>query len=583
LILKIYKKINMKNSKRFLLGFMLILILFLIIILIPDITYARPGGGSHFSGGGGHFSHSSSYSSSHSYGSYGRSSDELPWVVTLLLFGVASAIVLIIPAIVAHLLKRKKWPTLLLSLPFSLPILFGYIAFGTMEEFSLFQKILWYLFAGPIIYFLYTWMVYPGPKKKMETISSKQNPANKEEEFQEVNTILEQLHQLKQQDPNFSRTLLLDFLQSLYYEYYALRGNVKQINKILPFFEKNIFDKANTDKGRYEEIVIGHIQLREIQLNNDYTSITLDFISNYTRIISDKKTRYLIEERWLLNRKAGVQSLPPEKMKTVRCPNCGANEGFDSDYICNHCKTIIPRGEMQWFVKKTAILKKEVLSYEPGEYTEEVGIDYPTVSHPQLEELKKQFIQLHQNNDFHLTWKNFEAFFKDQIVKAYFLEIYKAWSENNLENIRHLISENLFNNFKFWISLYQEKGVQNKLEKIDIQNIEITSIEIDKYYESITTRIFASCLDYMINKEGKVVAGSKKRLREFTEYWTFVRRISVDKQDSKLLMRQCPSCGAPIESLGQSYVCPYCGALIHTDEFSWILSTISQDEVYSLV
>jgi len=84
-------------------------------------------------------------------------------------------------------------------------------------------------------------------------------------------------------------------------------------------------------------------------------------------------------------------------------------------------------------------------------------------------------------------------------------------------------------------------------------------------------------------KEGKVVAGSKKRLREFIEYWTFERQISVDKKDSKLLMRQCPSCGAPIESIGQSYVCPYCGALIHTDEFSWILSTISQDEVYSLV
>jgi|GEM_PF-5439013 len=45
----------MKNSKRFLFGFMHILIVFLIIILIPDITYARPGGGSHFSGGRGTF------------------------------------------------------------------------------------------------------------------------------------------------------------------------------------------------------------------------------------------------------------------------------------------------------------------------------------------------------------------------------------------------------------------------------------------------------------------------------------------------------------------------------------------------
>gem|GEM_PF-5126817 len=63
------------------------------------------------------------------------------------------------------------------------------------------------------------------------------------------------------------------------------------------------------------------------------------------------------------------------------------------------------------------------MSYEPGEYTEEVGTYYSTVSHPQLEDLKKQFIQLHQNNDFRLTWENFEAFPKNQIAKAYFLKI----------------------------------------------------------------------------------------------------------------------------------------------------------------
>ncbi len=41
----------------------------------------------------------------------------------------------------------------------------------------------------------------------------------------------------------------------------------------------------------------------------------------------------------------------------------------------------------------------------------------------------------------------------------------------------------------------------------------------------MTVRIFAKMLDYTEDAEGKVVEGSKKKKRKFSEYWTFIRRI----------------------------------------------------------
>ena len=43
---------------------------------------------------------------------------------------------------------------------------------------------------------------------------------------------------------------------------------------------------------------------------------------------------------------------------------------------------------------------------------------------------------------------------------------------------------------------------------------------------------------------------------------------------------KCPNCGAPADKMGQSGVCEYCGSKITDGNFSWVLFSITQDEVY---
>jgi hypothetical protein len=84
-------------------------------------------------------------------------------------------------------------------------------------------------------------------------------------------------------------------------------------------------------------------------------------------------------------------------------------------------------------------------------------------------------------------------------------------------------------------------------------------------------------VDYTINTGGNVVSGNRSRPRQFTEYWTFIRRRggkSSDKQNDR-----CPNCGAQLK-INMAGICDYCAGKVTSGDFDWVLSRIEQDESY---
>ena len=164
------------------------------------------------------------------------------------------------------------------------------------------------------------------------------------------------------------------------------------------------------------------------------------------------------------------------------------------------------------------------------------------------------------------------------VIRQYFVNMYEAWSTNKLDSIRNLLTDRLYTSWMFWINNYIKEGLINKLSKLKISKIEYIKIEQDKFYESVTVRIFASCLDFVMGNDGRIKGGSVKKPRRFSEYWTFIRRNGVVKDDFDL--STCPNCGAPADKMGQSGICEYCDTKISNGDFSWVLAVITQDEVY---
>jgi len=425
----------------------------------------------------------------------------------------------------------------------------------------------------PLIILIVVVAIIRQMRKKNTTVHSAPTYETKNMSTAEIDRKIELF---KQEDPSFSKILFLDFVSLLYHKYYAHFGK-KQFSNILPFISDAEVSKtpANTSNKRdISEIVIGNLRIADIRLQQDYTAIAVEIDANYTVTMNGKSTRFIVTEKWLFNRKRGVQSHEPKKMQEISCPNCGAPADFTDAGQCNHCSTFINKGETQWVLQSKNILSQE--TFQPSTlatYSAEVGTDYPTIYQNSLRQNMEQFQAKHGIN-FQNYWNDL----RKNVVSAYFIEIYSAWSAQRWSNIRHLVSDRLFEQNSFWQKAFKEQQLQNKLENIQVKQIELVRLDMDQYYEAFHVRIFASCLDYVSDRAGNVIGGSNRKPREYSEYWTFVRRSGVTKDNFDL--KSCPNCGAPADKMGQAAVCEYCGSKISTGEFSWVLSLITQDEVY---
>jgi predicted lipid-binding transport protein (Tim44 family) len=541
-------------SSRFV-RFMLFLML---IFVVSDYVDARPGGGSSSqsrntnsnsnsnSGGGGSYSGGGSSnntntntnnSTTRSSGSNNSSDSELGELIGELIVGLF----LLLPASVQYFLL------IILGLFFVYTAIKN-ISFSSSSSASTSYR----------------------PQEESKTLQTMQAVAQKN------------LANVKQTDPNFSETLFLDYVQNVFHQYYSALGRDK-IGNLKPFF----IDHVNTaDKHKYTEIVINALYIIGLDTTTikgeNYDRIKVMLETNFTQTApnNSRRLRYLSEQEWHFVRLRNVVSLPPAKMQALACPSCGAPESFKNDTQCGACGTVIEPAAMQWAVQ----LQKRIFdeSYETNalvSYAEEMGTNNATIYAPNLKEMQTAFEKLHDIASTNTYFTNFSA----NVVQPAFMAIYAAWTAKNLAPIRHLISDFLYQTQDFWIQEYKAQGLTNHLDDIKISGVELAKIEIDKFYETFTVRIFASCKDYTTkDKSNAIVGGDKKKSRAFSEYWTFVRRIGTEqKPKDSLDLHACPSCAAPLDKMGMTGICGYCSHKVSSGDYSWVLSRITQDEAYN--
>ena len=390
-------------------------------------------------------------------------------------------------------------------------------------------------------------------------------------------TLDQQLDALKERDGRFSTILLLDFVHSLYHKFYSFQGTPERV-QLTPFLSPQLMQqaaRAGLGQQRVTQIVVGQLAVERVDDAPDHDAITVILEANYTADHGSRKVRHAVRERWRLRRDKGVQSTEPEKLQSVSCPRCGAPAHFTDVGVCTYCETLVEAGKMQWMVQTRAVLQNQTQGApDLTAYAPEAGTNLPTLTHPRLNAEQQHFAADHQ-----VQWDSYWQHFREHTVQPTFLNLYRAWSTREWQQARPWMSDRLYETNAFWIEQYREQGLTNKLESIAVQRVEAAKLERDHFYEALTVRIFASCYDYVEDESGKVVGGSKRSRREFSEYWTFARRRGVEK-DADADAAACPSCGAPVDKMNMSAECGYCGAKVNTGAFGWVLFLITQDEVY---
>jgi len=167
-----------------------------------------------------------------------------------------------------------------------------------------------------------------------------------------------------------------------------------------------------------------------------------------------------------------------------------------------------------------------------------------------------------------------EQIFKDKAQNAFF-KIQEAWEKQDMNIARPFVSESIMNRYTTQINDIKSRGEKNVLENIVIGNMDIVDVNSDNAFNYIKTKIDASCADYTLDRQGKMIRGSKTSTG-FSEFWTFIRTVGVvTNNDKQLKDNKCPNCGAPLEvnATGQ---CNYCSAVVSSGQYDWVLSQIDQ-------
>ena len=387
-------------------------------------------------------------------------------------------------------------------------------------------------------------------------------------------------NQLRRFDPNFSEIIFTDFCYALYGRVHNARGRgPKALDELSPYLSESARASLKQNAPNLkavEGIIVGAMQVVNVRgLDTPTVRISIEFDANYTEFTPREgdprgEMSYYVRERWELERKRDVLSPTPEQATALHCPRCGAALQKDEAGACAFCGTKIDSGEFQWYVRSIATLSREAKGPLLTSDVPEIGTLNPTVTQPNFPAVRAAFEQ----NNPSFTWSDFQA-----RARLIFTELQSAWSLLNWERARPHETDNIFQMHRYWIDAYQRQGLRNALDQCQITAMQPVKIKVDSFYNAITLRIFAQGYDYTIDKSGRIVAGSNKKLRQWSEYWTFVR-YSKAKAGPARADLNCPNCGAPLK-INAVGICEFCGGKVTSGEFDWVLSKIEQDESYA--
>lgn len=156
-----------------------------------------------------------------------------------------------------------------------------------------------------------------------------------------------------------------------------------------------------------------------------------------------------------------------------------------------------------------------------------------------------------------------------------YIQMQNAWTARNLTALRPRLSAALYAQSERQVEAYKQRHQTNRVERVNVIDKRIVGCTKDNQNDIITVRLTSRLVDYVTDDNtGAVLRGDPNRELFMTYQWTFLRSIgmttktTVGTDDS-----HCPNCGAPID-LNQSAVCEYCGSVLESAKFDWVVSEI---------
>ena len=157
--------------------------------------------------------------------------------------------------------------------------------------------------------------------------------------------------------------------------------------------------------------------------------------------------------------------------------------------------------------------------------------------------------------------------FLDNGYKMY-CDIQEAWMNFKLEDVRNLITDELFTMYESQLSTLEVKGEQNIMKDFVLKSSRLKDVAEQNGTITISTIYVIEFYDYIADvNTGKTIRGESKRKMRVTYEMKFQKSLDSVKID------RCPNCGAKIEEDSNgAAICKYCGSKLVYDNMDWVLT-----------
>jgi hypothetical protein len=155
-----------------------------------------------------------------------------------------------------------------------------------------------------------------------------------------------------------------------------------------------------------------------------------------------------------------------------------------------------------------------------------------------------------------------DAFYKE-VFKIYY-DTQIAWMNNDIESVRNILSDELYNMYKMQLETLSKAGKKNMMEDIKLVDVYIKNVRFLGNKQLISVALNVTCKDYIIDvSNNRVVRGNKNIINDYYYDLTFMRASgnTIDK---------CPNCGAKLND-SHSTICEYCNSTINRETSKFVL------------
>jgi predicted lipid-binding transport protein (Tim44 family) len=118
--------------------------------------------------------------------------------------------------------------------------------------------------------------------------------------------------------------------------------------------------------------------------------------------------------------------------------------------------------------------------------------------------------------------------------------IVTAFAEANRKTLKGLLSKDVFEGFSAALTDREARGEQIDQSFVGINKADIVEAELKGGMAHVTVRFASELISATRDREGTVIAGDPKRIKEVIDIWTFARDVGSRDPNWKLVATQAP-------------------------------------------